>query len=189
MKNIAIFASGSGSNAQAIADYFKNNTQIKISCILTNRSDAFVLQRSKILGIPSYIFNRDEYYGSTKVLQILEQHSVDFIILAGFLWLVPDYMLQAFPQRIINIHPALLPKYGGKGMYGMLVHEAVLANGDKESGITIHYVNAKYDEGNIIFQARCAILADDTPETLAQRIHQLEHENYPQIIEKLVAGS
>jgi phosphoribosylglycinamide formyltransferase 1 len=189
MKKIAIFASGSGSNAQAIAEYFKNNHRIKISCILTNRQDAFVLERARTLGIPTFVFNRDEYYGSKIVLQVLEQYGIDFIVLAGFLWLVPEYLLTAFPDRIINIHPALLPKYGGKGMFGMRVHEAVIANGDKESGITIHHVNAKYDEGNIIFQARCEVQKGDTAETLAQRIHQLEHDNYPKVIEKLVTGS
>ncbi len=188
MKKIAIFASGSGTNAQAIAEYFKNSEHIKISCILSNHQDAYVLERSKMLEIPSYTFNRDEYYNSTKVLQILEKNSVDFIILAGFMWLIPEYLLRAFPNRIVNIHPALLPKYGGKGMYGMHVHQAVISNGEKESGITIHYVNERYDEGNIIFQARCSVRPDDTPETLAQRIHHLEHENYPRVIEELVTN-
>jgi phosphoribosylglycinamide formyltransferase-1 len=121
-------------------------------------------------------------------LQLLEVNAVDYIILAGFLWLVPDYLLKAFPGRIINIHPALLPKYGGKGMYGMKVHEAVIANGEKESGITIHYVDENYDEGDIIFQAKCEVRSDDTPETLAKRIHQLEHSNYPKVIDRLVTS-
>jgi phosphoribosylglycinamide formyltransferase-1 len=188
MKVISIFASGSGTNAQAITDYFKKSQQVKIGCILSNRPDAFVLERAKNLGIPSYTFSREEYYGSKKVLQLLEVNAVDYIILAGFLWLVPDYLLKAFPGRIINIHPALLPKYGGKGMYGMKVHEAVIANGEKESGITIHYVDENYDEGDIIFQAKCEVRSDDTPETLAKRIHQLEHSNYPKVIDRLVTS-
>jgi phosphoribosylglycinamide formyltransferase-1 len=189
MKKIAIFASGSGSNAQAIAEYFKNSAQIKVACILTNRPDAYVLERAKMLKIPSFIFDREEYYHSTKLLAILQDYNIDFIVLAGFLWLVPEYLIKAFPKRIINIHPALLPKYGGKGMYGMRVHEAVIDNGEKDSGITIHFVNEKYDEGNIIFQAHCPVNRNDTPELLAERVHLLEHEHYPKVIEKLITDT
>jgi phosphoribosylglycinamide formyltransferase-1 len=188
MKKIAIFASGSGTNVQAIAEYFQDNPKIKVALILSNRPDAFVLIRAKKLGIPSFIFNQEEYYHSDKILTILKENTIKFIILAGFLWLVPSYLIHAFPNSIINIHPALLPKYGGKGMYGKHVHEAVIKNGEKESGITIHYVNEKYDEGNIIFQTRCPVYSNDTPEILAQRVHLLEHEYYPKVIEKLVIG-
>jgi phosphoribosylglycinamide formyltransferase 1 len=186
MKKIAVFASGSGSNAQAIAAYFKDSRCIKVACILSNRQDAFVLERAKKLEIPSYSFNREEYHNSTKIIGILNEHRIDLIVLAGFLWLVPEYLIKAYPGRIINIHPALLPKYGGKGMYGMYVHQAVLDNKEKESGISIHYVNEKYDEGSIIFQARCPVMPDDNAESLASRIHLLEHEHYPRVIEKLI---
>jgi phosphoribosylglycinamide formyltransferase-1 len=186
MKKIAIFASGSGSNAQAIVEYFKSHPVIQVTCIFSNRADAYVLERAKILGIPSYIFNRDEYYNTSKVLSILRNNHIDFIVLAGFLWLVPAYLIRAFPKKIVNIHPALLPKYGGKGMYGMNVHQSIIQNGEKESGITIHYVNERYDEGNIIFQVKCPVEKNDTPEMLAARIHRLEHENYAKIIERLI---
>jgi len=189
MKKIAVFASGSGSNAQAIAEYFRDNRSIKVACILSNRQDAYVLERAKKLEIPCYTFNREEFANTGKLITILNNHSIDFIVLAGFLWLVPGYLIRAYPDRIINIHPALLPKYGGKGMYGMHVHQAVLDNAEKESGISIHLVNEKYDEGNIIFQARCPVLSDDTPESLANRIHQLEHEHYPKVIEKIISRS
>jgi phosphoribosylglycinamide formyltransferase 1 len=186
MKKIAVFASGSGSNAQAIAEYFMNNADIRVSCILSNRPDAFVLERAKKLGIPSYTFTRDEYYNSSRILALLNENSIDFIALAGFLWLVPGYLIKAYPNRIVNIHPALLPKYGGKGMYGQKVHQAVIDNAENESGITIHLVNEKYDEGGIVFQAKCPVKPDDTPDSLANRIHLLEHNYYPRIIEKLL---
>ncbi len=186
MKKIAVFASGSGSNAQAIAEYFKNHNYIQVTCILSNRNDAYVLERAKQLNIPSYVFNREDFYNTKSVLKILQEYHIDFIVLAGFMWLVPEYLITAFPNRIVNIHPALLPKYGGKGMYGQYVHQAVIEHGEKESGITIHYVNEKYDEGNIIFQERCRVEPDDTPETLARRIHELEYKNYPNVIENLL---
>jgi phosphoribosylglycinamide formyltransferase 1 len=189
MKKIAIFASGSGTNAQAIVEYFKNNVDIRVSCILSNRPDAFVLERAKKLGIPSYTFTRDEYYNTSGILALLSENSVDFIALAGFLWLVPEYLIRAYPNRIVNIHPALLPKYGGKGMYGQKVHQAVIDNAETESGITIHLVNEKYDEGGIVFQAKCPVKPGDTPDSLASRIHLLEHEYYPRIIEKLLSDA
>ena len=183
---IAIFASGSGSNAQRIAEYFAGTCLLEISAIYCNNPDAFVLDRAKSLEIPSILFNRDTLYKSTAILEDLKSRETDWIVLAGFLWLIPGYILQAFPNRIVNIHPALLPKYGGKGMYGMKVHQAVIASGDPESGITIHYVNEHYDEGNIVFQARCIINKEDTPEMLAAKIHDLEYEHFPAVIGKLI---
>jgi phosphoribosylglycinamide formyltransferase 1 len=187
MKNIAIFASGSGTNAQAIAEYFSSQPSARIECILSNKENAYVLERAKKFNIPAYIFNRDEFYHSEKILDILKGHRIDFIVLAGFLWLVPENLIAEYPDRIVNIHPALLPKYGGKGMYGMRVHEAVIANKEKESGISIHFVNERYDEGNIIARFTCPVREDDTPESLAERIHLLEHEHYPKVIEELVS--
>ena len=185
---IAVFASGSGSNAQRIAEYFSDKGVLEIAAIYCNNPDAFVLERAKLLGIPSVLFNRDTFYHSDAILANLKNREVDWIILAGFLWLIPTNILAAFPGRIINIHPALLPAYGGKGMYGMKVHQAVIAAGDAESGITIHHVNEHYDEGDIIFQARCTIATDDTPELLASKIHELEYEHFPRVIQDLVAG-
>jgi phosphoribosylglycinamide formyltransferase 1 len=185
---IAIFASGSGSNAQRIAEYFTGTGILDISAIYCNTSAAFVLERAKVLGIPSVLFNRDTFYNSETILHDLKNREVDWIVLAGFLWLIPESILKAFPQRIINIHPALLPAYGGKGMYGMKVHEAVVAAGDKQSGITIHHVNSYYDEGDIIFQATCQVHSGDTAEMLAAKIHELEYEHFPVVIGKLVSG-
>ena len=186
MKRIAIFASGSGSNAQNIAEYFENNSLVKIQLILANKPDAFVLERAKNLGIPSFVFNRDDFYKSNTVLNILEENEIDLVVLAGFLWLIPDNLIQKYSNKIINIHPALLPKYGGKGMYGAKVHEAVHASGDKETGITIHFVNEKYDEGKVIFQAKAKIDTSDTPDSIAQKVHALEYENFPRVIEECV---
>jgi len=186
MKKVALFASGSGSNAQNIAEHFKASSKGKVNIILSNNSEAFVLERAVKLGIPTYIFTREIFYKTTEIVKVLRAAKTDFIVLAGFLWLVPDYLIRAFPNRIINIHPALLPKYGGKGMYGSKVHEAVIQNQERESGITIHYVNEQYDEGSVIFQARCIVKPDDTPESLAERVHQLEYDHYPKIIEKLL---
>lgn len=186
MKNIALFASGSGSNAENIALWFQNRSDVSIRFILSNKKDAFVLQRARKLNIPAMVFNREQFYQTDEILDILRKNSIDLIVLAGFLWLVPGNILKAFPNRIINIHPALLPKYGGKGFYGSIVHEAVIQSGDKESGITIHYVNEIYDAGQIIFQARCPVDPSDTPETLAQKVHQLEYAYYPLVIEKLL---
>ncbi|MCF8362215.1 MAG: phosphoribosylglycinamide formyltransferase [Prolixibacteraceae bacterium] len=184
MKKVAIFASGSGSNAENIARYFNDNEHLNIECIYSNKPDAYVLERAKKLGIETMVFDRDMFYNSNKVLDDLRQRDVDIIILAGFLWLIPDNIVNNF--TIVNIHPALLPKYGGKGMYGNRVHKAVVENGEKKSGITIHYVNERYDEGKIIFQAECDVLPGDSPEDVAQKVHDLEYEHFPKVIEQLV---
>ena len=160
---LAVFASGSGSNAQRLAEYFAGSGIAEVSVIYCNNPDAFVLERARLLGIPAVLIKRDSFYNDISVLDDLKSREIDWVILAGFLWLVPDYILKAFPKRIINIHPALLPAYGGKGMYGMKVHQAVIAARESESGITIHYVNEKYDEGDIVFQAKCTIENEDTP--------------------------
>jgi phosphoribosylglycinamide formyltransferase-1 len=185
---IAVFASGNGSNAQRLAEFYHQDGSAGISVIYSNKHDAYVLERARLLGIPSVVFNRHTFYNTDDLLKDLQMRSIDWIVLAGFLWLMPDYLLKAYKGRVVNIHPALLPKYGGKGMYGMKVHEAVIAAGEKESGISIHYVNEHYDEGQIIFQARCAVEKTDTPETLAKKIHALEYEHYPEIVKKLVTG-
>jgi phosphoribosylglycinamide formyltransferase-1 len=186
MKSIAIFASGSGTNAQNIIEYFKDSASIKVCRIYANKPDAFVLTRAINFNIQTFIFNRDDFLHSDKIVDQLQKDKTDLIVLAGFLWLIPANILTLFNKRIINIHPALLPKYGGKGMYGMKVHESVLKAGEIESGITIHYVNEKYDEGEIIFQTRCKIDLKDTPDSLAKRIHNLEYKHYPEIIEKVL---
>lgn len=186
MKNIAIFASGSGTNAKNIAEYFKTVKKIHVSLILSNRPDAFVLDRAKKLGIPSLVFTRKDFYESDSILDALRENEIDFIVLAGFLWFIPDNLLKAFPRRIINIHPALLPKYGGKGMYGEKVHQAVIRSGDKQTGITIHYVNDHYDEGEIIFQDLLDILPEDTAESIAQKVHSLEYKHFPRVIEEVI---
>jgi len=189
MEKIAIFASGSGTNTQRIVEYFKGHPFIVVDLVLSNNPEAFVLTRAKSLGIPTVIFTRQDFYETERVLTILKERKITFIVLAGFLWLIPGYLLREYADRIVNIHPALLPGYGGKGMYGMRVHESVIHSGDKESGISIHLVNEKYDEGQIIFQSRCKVEPDDTPESLAQKIHKLEYEHYPRIIESLLNTS
>lgn len=185
-KNIAIFASGSGTNAEQIISHFKGSPEGRVKILCSNKPDAYAIVRAKKHNIPTCIFSRDDFYRSDKIIEILKDEGIDLIVLAGFLWLVPLNLIRAFPNKIINIHPALLPNYGGKGMYGMHVHQAVIDSGDAESGISIHYVNEKYDEGKIIFQARCKIELDDTPEILAKKIHQLEHEYFPKVIEELI---
>ena len=186
MRNIAIFASGSGTNAQKLMEYFSTNKTAKVKIVLSNKADAYVLERAKNFSVPTFVFDRDDLYHSGKVLRILLENDIHFIVLAGFLWLVPEEILSHYPGRIVNIHPALLPDYGGKGMYGDRVHKAVLENQEKESGISIHFVNERYDEGDIIFQAKCEVKPDDTPEVLAARIHKLEHKYYPLVVEKLI---
>lgn len=186
MRNIAIFASGSGSNAENIIKYFSNKNSARVSLILSNKRDAYVLKRAATLNVRSVFFDRKELYVTEKVLRYLSLYKTDFIVLAGFLWLIPENILNAYDKRIINIHPALLPRHGGKGMYGDVVHEAVIARHEKESGITIHYVNKLYDKGDIIFQAKCKVDPADTPETLAVKVHALEYEHFPRIIEELV---
>lgn len=187
MKRIAIFASGSGTNAQRIIEHFKDIADIEVSIVLTNNSKAFVLERAAKLKVPSFVFDRDIFYKSNQVHDILREIGIDFIVLAGFLWLIPENILQSWPGRIVNIHPALLPKFGGKGMYGDRVHQAVIEAGEKETGISIHYVNEKYDEGEIIFQEKFEVLPGDTPETIAGRIHELEHKHFPIVIQELLS--
>lgn len=186
MKRIAIFASGSGTNAQNIIEYFKENPEVEISLILSNRKDAYVLQRAEKFNIPAMVFSHKDFYETETISRLLRYKKIDLVVLAGFLWLIPDHMLKAFPGRIINIHPALLPGIGGKGYYGMKVHEVVIASGAKESGITIHYVNEKYDDGQTIFQARCLVMASDTAESLALKVHALEYEHFPRVIENVL---
>ena len=186
MKNIVIFASGNGTNAQRIAEYFDEQGNVAVRRIYSNKQDAYVLVRAQNLGIESRVFNRQEFYETDSILNDLVNENPDLIVLAGFLWKIPDPIVQQFNGKIINIHPALLPRYGGKGMYGSRVHQAVIESGDEKSGITIHYVNEKYDEGRIIFQATCDVSSDDTPETLAAKVHQLEYAHFPEQIEKLL---
>lgn len=187
MKNIAIFASGSGTNAENIARYFAESKNIKIAVVLSNNHNVGVHTRVNKLGIPSFVFSRDEFTEGAPVLQKLAEYKVDFIVLAGFMNKISPSILYAFPDKIINIHPALLPKYGGKGMYGMHVHNAVVAAGEKESGITIHYVNENYDEGAVIFQATCPVLPTDTPEEVATKVHALEYAYFPRVIEDVLS--
>lgn len=186
MKNIAIFASGSGTNAQKIMEHFDSNSGIKVSLVLVNNPDAGVIARASKFGVPVVIFNREQFSQSNEIVDVLKENEIDLVVLAGFLWLVPQNMVNAFPNKIINIHPALLPNYGGKGMYGDRVHMAVIEAKDKESGITIHYVNNKYDDGAIIAQFTCEIDGDDTPEALASKIHKLEHAHFSEVIENVL---
>ena len=184
MKKIVVFASGSGSNAERIATYFSEKGSAQVSLILCNNLQAGVLERAKRLDIPSLVFNRQAFYKTNVVLDVLKTQQPELIVLAGFLWKVPENLITAYPNRILNIHPSLLPKYGGKGMYGDRVHQAVVANGETESGITIHYVNEHYDEGNILFQAKTQVSPTDTADSLAEKIHLLEYEHFPKVIEK-----
>ena len=186
-KNIAIFASGSGTNAENIIRYFQENDLIRVALVLSNRSDAYVLERANRLKVPSRVFFKDDWSSGEQILLSLREYNIDFIVLAGFLVRVPEILLHAYPDKIINIHPALLPKFGGKGMYGDRVHEAVVAAGEKESGITIHYINERYDEGNTIFQAKCLVLPEDSSADVAKKVHSLEYECYPLVIEKLLS--
>jgi phosphoribosylglycinamide formyltransferase-1 len=186
MNNIAIFASGSGTNAQRLIEHFSPITDTNISVLLTNKQNAGVIERAKKLDVPVRIFDREEFYYSENIAVFLQNEGVDWVILAGFLWLIPKNLLTIFPKKIVNIHPALLPKYGGRGMYGMNVHRAVIDANEKESGITIHYVNEEYDRGSIIFQAACPVDETDTPETLAAKIHELEYKHFPVVMENLI---
>lgn len=185
MKNIAIFASGEGTNAERIIRYFTGHPTVKVVVVITNKAEAGVIRRAENLQIPVE-FLPASVFKEGKATDLLQQYEADFIVLAGFLLRIPDDMLQAYPNRIINIHPSLLPKFGGKGMYGSRVHEAVLAANEKESGITIHYINEHYDKGSIILQSKCPVFSDDTPDSLATRVHQLEYEHYPKVIEQLL---
>jgi phosphoribosylglycinamide formyltransferase-1 len=185
-KRLAIFASGTGSNTQQIINYFKSTSSVAIvSLIVCNKPGAGVLQIAQKESIDTLLIDRERFFHGDAYLPVLQKAGIDLIVLAGFLWKIPLVLIQTFPQRIINIHPALLPNYGGKNMYGNRVHETVINAGEKQSGITIHYVDEHYDEGDIIFQATCDVRPGDTPESLAQRIHQLEYKHYPEVIEKL----
>lgn len=185
---IALFASGSGSNVENIVRYFAGKKTVDFPLILSNKQDAFVHERAKMLGVPSVTFSRDEFADGRKIVSLLDKYEVDFIVLAGFLLKVSLPILEAYPNKIINIHPALLPKFGGKGMYGHHVHQAVVDAGETHSGITIHYVNEQYDEGSIIFQATCEVSAGDTPDMVADKVHALEYRYFPEVIEKLAIG-
>lgn len=187
MKKIAILASGEGTNAERIIRYFLEKRTAEVVLVITNKAQAGVLKRAERLSVPSLILTAQEFAGG-KALEALHLYNIDFIVLAGFLLKVPDTILHDYPNKIVNIHPALLPKFGGKGMYGSHVHQAVIDSNEKESGITIHYINEHYDEGNTIFQATCPVLPDDTPDTLAARVHQLEYEHFPRVIERAILG-
>jgi formyltetrahydrofolate-dependent phosphoribosylglycinamide formyltransferase len=184
--NVAIFASGAGSNAKKLIEHFRHHNYIKVALIVCNKPEAGVLNIASDENIPTLIIEKEKFFRGNAYVDELRSFNVQFIVLAGFLWKVPVALIHAFPQRIINIHPALLPNYGGKGMYGRFVHEAVIAANDKESGISIHYVDELYDHGQLIFQARCIIESGETADTLAQKIHALEHEHYPLIAEKVI---
>ena len=185
---LAILGSGNGTNAQQISEYFAGRTDVVVACIIYNKRDAYIAERAKNLGIESHYFGRADFYENHAVSRYLAAKQVDWVILAGFLWLVPEEMLTAYPGRIINIHPALLPKYGGKGMYGHHVHEAVKAAGETETGITIHYVNNVIDGGQIIEQFKTTLTPDDTIADIEAKIHVLEQENFPQVIERVLAS-
>jgi len=187
MINAAIFASGSGTNAENLIKYFANDSRIKFKLVFTNNPNAGVIARAEKYNKNVQIISKDSLYNySEQLIEFLKTEKIELIILAGFLLKIPESFVKAFPDKIINIHPALLPKYGGKGMYGMHVHEAVIRNKEKESGITVHFVNEQYDEGKVILQAKCPVEDVDTPESLAQKIHALEYEYFPKAIEKLL---
>ncbi len=185
MKRIVIFASGSGTNAENICRFFVDDKQVLVTHILTNKKEAKVIDRAKKLKINYLYFSKADFLDESKILQFLKDEA-DYIILAGFLWKVPEHIIKAFPNKIINIHPALLPKYGGRGMYGMRVHESVVENKETETGITIHYVNENYDEGAIIFQAKMKVLPTDSPKDVANNIHKLEYKHFPKVIENVI---
>lgn len=186
LKKIVIFASGAGTNAENIIRYFQNNDQVEVVCVLSNKKSALVLNKAQKFGVNSRYFNRDEFYESTEILNFLKILDPDLIVLAGFLWLFPSKILQIFPNKIVNIHPALLPKYGGKGMFGMNVHQAVVENRESKSGISIHYVNEKYDEGKLIAQFETPVLITDSAEVVANKIHELEQTHFPKVIEQIL---
>ncbi len=186
MKRIAIFASGSGTNFQQICEYFNENKHAKVEVLIVNKKNAYVRERAKNLGVEDFYFTREDFYNSNKIVDLLQSREIDMVVLAGFLWLVPENIIAAFPNKIVNIHPALLPSYGGKGMYGHHVHEAVIAARESKSGITIHYVNEMYDSGDIIFQAECQLTDQDTVETLEEKIHLLEKEHFPKVIDSIL---
>jgi len=186
MKRIAIFASGNGTNAENLIRFFQDNEKISVVKVLSNNPNAQVLERAKRLNVGTITFDKTALSQTDEVLNILKNSQPDLIVLAGFLWKFPEKILEAFPNKVINIHPALLPKYGGKGMYGKYVHQAVVDNKEIETGITIHYVNEHYDEGAIIFQAKCTVRPSDTFEDVAHKIHELEMEHFPKVVETLL---
>ena len=183
---IAIMASGNGTNAQNLIQYFKNHKSIHVVLVISNRSDAYVLQRAKGEQVPSMVIQKQDWQDKEKVLSIFKSRDIEFVVLAGYLLLLPSWLVKRYQGRIINIHPSLLPRYGGKGMYGDKIHKAVIEAGDKLSGITIHYVNEEYDKGDIIFQTECSVDPNDTPDTLAAKIHKLEYEHFPRVAEKII---
>lgn len=187
-KNIAIFASGSGTNAENIIRYFGETEIARVRLVLSSKKDAFVLERAHALGVPCEVFLKPQWDSAEEILAVLRRYEINFIVLAGFLLRVPDLILHAYPRKIINIHPSLLPKFGGKGMYGDRVHEAVVAVGEKETGITIHYINEHYDEGDVIFQATCPVLPEDAPVDVAKKVHALEYKYFPSVIERLITA-
>ena len=186
MKNIAIFASGSGSNAENIANYFADSDYAQVTLIVANNPNAYVLERAKMLNIESITVTKAEFMAADTLIEELQKRNIDFIVLAGFLLLVPQKFIDAYPGRIVNIHPALLPKHGGKGMYGDRVHKAVVECGDTESGITIHLIDEQYDKGTTFFQAKCPVLPTDTPDDVAAKVHALEYEHFPHVIEEIL---
>lgn len=188
MQNIAIFASGEGTNAENIIRYFHEKKTANVAVVVYNRAEAGVKRRADQLGVPAVYLPKAGFLNEAELMPLLEQYTIDFVVLSGFLVLVPQFLVQRFPDRIVNIHPALMPKHCGKGMYGMKVHEEVVAQGDKESGITIHLVDEDYDHGRIVFQAKCPVYPEDSAEDVAWRVHQLEYGNYPEVIEKLLLG-
>lgn len=188
MINIAIFASGSGTNAEKLFEKFQNHPKARVALLFTNNPEAGVLARAEKFGVPTEIFSRTTFQNTERVLTTLQDQSIDFIVLAGFMLKVPENIIRAFPDRIVNIHPALLPAYGGKGMYGAHVHEAVVAAGEQQTGISIHYVNEHYDEGRMIRQVSCPIAPHDTAEEVAEKVHRLEHRYYPEVVEEIIAS-
>ncbi len=185
-KRIAIFASGSGSNAEEILTHFSHHPTIEVALLLSNNPSAFALTRAAKFGVPTKVFSKEEFKNTTVMLDLLREQEITHIVLAGFLWLIPTYLTHYYARKIINIHPALLPKFGGKGMYGIRVHEAIKSADEKETGITIHLVDENYDEGKILFQAACPVLKTDTPEQIADKVHALEHTHYPKVIERWI---
>lgn len=185
--NIAIFVSGSGTNCENIIRYFADKPEVNVTLVLSNKAEAYALVRAERLGVERAIMSKADFNDESKLMPLLRRHDVHFIVLAGFLLMVPDFLLQAFPRRIVNIHPSLLPKYGGRGMWGHHVHEAVKAAGDKETGITIHYVSEVCDAGEIIAQFRTPLTPDDTPDDIAAKVHELEQAHFPQVIEQVIA--
>lgn len=186
MTNIAIFVSGSGTNCENIIRYFSGHASVRVALVLSNRADAYALERARRLHVPSVVVERDDFKRRDVMMLLMQQYDIDFIVLAGFLLMVPDFLVEAYPQRMVNIHPSLLPKYGGRGMWGHHVHEAVRANNETETGITIHYVSNVCDGGEIIFQARTPVSREDTPDDIAAHIHQLEQQHFPRVIEQVI---